>query len=82
MSLTNLSIQNVSKFHNLALFLCHLFIDGHFRHVHTLYDPKIFNGQFMAEINSICPVEIPWRLADITKPSFQNVYTNDRSDHV
>lgn len=68
MSITNLltsSILNASSFRNLALLICHLFIDGTFRTSHLLYDPDCFDDNVLVEIQSICPQPIPWKLTNI-----------------
>lgn len=65
------SIPNIWKFHKLALFLCHLFIDAKFRTTHIIFDPNIFDVQILIEIKSVCPEPIPWLLTDISQPSKQ-----------
>lgn len=55
--------------HQLALFVCHLFIDGNFRSAHILYKPNVFEyNEFMAHIDSNCPEQMPLYLTDITQP--------------
>lgn len=77
-----LPMAKALNFHNLALFICHLFIDGHFRFGHIIYEPKVFDGQLLTEIDSICSVQIPWQSIDITQSVLQSPQTNDRSDHI
>lgn len=71
-----------SVFHNLALFICHLFIDGGFRNGHILYDPSVFDGHLITEIGSNCSAEIPWLMTDITQPSSQPWTSIERTDHI
>lgn len=44
-------------------------MDGNFRNGHILYDPDIFDGHLVTEIESICPRPFPWQTTDITRPS-------------
>lgn len=76
---TSPSISNV---HNLAMFICHLFIDGNFRYCHILYDPKVFDNQLTNQIDSICLVQIPWLTSDITQGSLSPWQANERTDPV
>lgn len=62
-----LSVPSAPNFHSLALFVCHLFIDGNFRNGHILYDPKVYDGHLKIQIDSICPNQIPWHRTDITE---------------
>lgn len=78
--ITNISIT--PNFHNLALFICHLFIDGHFRFGHILYDPNVFDYRLSNEIDSVCAVHIPWLTTDITQPSSLPWNSTDRTDHI
>lgn len=55
------------NFHYLALFICHLFGDGHFRTVHIIFKPNTFNYTILEHIESICPHSIPFYLTDITR---------------
>lgn len=57
----------VINYSELAIFICHLFIDGHFRTGHILFNPKIFDGHLLNEIDMICPQTIPWISTDITE---------------
>lgn len=59
--------SNIPNLHNLALLICHLFIGGNFRYGHILYDQKVFDNSLLTEINSNCPVQIPWFISDITQ---------------
>lgn len=74
--------SNISNFHNLALFICHLFIDGGFRHGHILYDPKVFDNHLITKIDSICLVKIPWLTTDFTQPSTLAWHHSERTDHI
>lgn len=71
-----------SIFANLALFVCHLFIDGHFRYGQVLYDTKVFDDRFLNAIDSVCPVQIPIQTMDIAQISSQSPLSNDRTDHI
>lgn len=62
-----LNIPNIPNFSNLVLFICQLFIDGNFRIGHILYDPTVFDGRLLTEIEMNCPNQ--WKITDITKPS-------------
>lgn len=66
MAFTSLFAPNISNYHNLALFICHLFIDGHFHTGHILYDPNVFCDSLIGEIDTICPQSIPWINTDVT----------------
>lgn len=57
------------NYHKLALFICHLFIDGKFRTAHILFDPNIFDNLLISEIDSVCSDPIPLLITDITKSS-------------
>lgn len=80
--MSSLSVQIPSNFGNLALFICHLFVDGHFQFSHILYDPNEFDDSLLIEIDSICPIQIPWQTININQTSFQNSPSNDRTDHI
>lgn len=83
MTLSNLLAPNLSKFHNLVIFICHLFTDGQFRTGHILYDPGAFQvDRFMIEIQSICTRSIPWLLNDVTKPIELPWKPEERTDHI
>lgn len=73
---------SVSNFTNLVLFVCHLFIDGQFRHAQVLYDTQVFNDRFLNAFDSVCPVQIPIQTMDITQSSSQFSQSNDRTDHI
>lgn len=81
-SLSTVNLSNFSLFYNLAHFICHLFIDGHFRFGHILYDPKVFENQLLTEIDTVCPVQIPWQTNDITQPFSSARDINERTDHI
>lgn len=85
MTISNLlipNISNVSSFHQLTIFICHLFIDGHFRTAHILYDPNAFDGQLINDIYSNCPASIPWLITDVTKPFSTSWQPNENTDHI
>lgn len=76
------SVQTLPIFHNLAIFICHLFIDGHFREGNILYDPKVFNDRLLVEIESVCPSQIPWQPNDITQSHLVHRRISERTDHI
>lgn len=81
MTLSNLlypNISNAPSFHNLALFICHLFLDGKFRTGHILHDPGIFDNQLILDIQSNCPHLIPWQKTDIIQP-FSTLWPSNQS---
>lgn len=83
MILSSLLTPNVSNFYNLALFVCHLFVDGHFRTSHILYDPNVFHvTQLIDDIQSNCPRTIPWLATDITKELIQPWESDEETDHI
>lgn len=73
------SAPNISNFHNLALFICKLFIDGHFRNAQILYDPHIFDGRLMDDFGSVCSSSFPWRTMDITQASQSTWHQDERT---
>lgn len=76
------AISNVSNFHYLALFVCHLFGNGPFRTAHILYNPNVFDYNRLMQINSICTNPIPFYLTDTTQ-SFPKPYQeNDNVDNI
>lgn len=77
-----LNILNISHFHNLALFVCHLFIGGNFRIGHILYDPKVFDDHLISKIDSVCQLQIPWLTTDITQHSLMPPHVSKRTDHI
>lgn len=81
-SLLALNVANISSFYTLALFICHLFIDGNFRYGHILYDSQVFDGQFTTKIDSICSVKVPWLTTDINQPSPLPWHASERTDHI
>lgn len=75
------NISNASNLHNLLLFICHLFIDGHFKITHILHDRSVFDGRLISEIDSICPRQMLWLTTSITQPSSLPWPPNQRNDH-
>lgn len=78
------NLSMVSNFHSLALFICHLFVDGNFKTAHILNDPNIFDGHLIADVVSICPRHVPWITTDVTQKSALPWQPNKRSqtDHI
>lgn len=76
--------MTLSNFHNLALFICHLFIDGQFRTGHILHDSNEFQiNHLIDEIDQLnCSHQIPWLLTDVTKPFSLSWKFNERNDHI
>lgn len=73
-------ISNVTNFHYLALFVCHLFGNGSFRIAHIVYHPNVFDQRLLLQIDSICSDSIPLYLTDITQSfpiSHQKSYNLD-----
>lgn len=82
MTLSNILVPNISNFHNLALFICHLFVGGSFRYGDIIYDPNVFDGHLTTQIDSICPVQVPWQITDITQSTSSYRQPNERTDHI
>lgn len=82
MSVLNHLVSNTLKSSKLALFICHLFVSGHFRFGHILYDPKVFNSDLITEIYANCSVQIPWQTTDISQSSPLPWRVSERTDHI
>lgn len=82
MTLSNLLPLNPLNFHNLALFVCHLFADGQFRFGHILYDSSALDSRLIAEIHSVCPYLIPWISNDVSELPSVPWEPNQRTDHI
>lgn len=83
MTLSNLLALNISNFHNLALFICQLFIDGQFRTGHILHDPNVFQvDQFITEIQSNCSSSVLWLSTDVNEPFQLPWKSEERTDHI
>lgn len=67
--------------YNLALFICHLFINAHFHRGHILCDPEVFYVYFLAKIDSIRPVRIPWQTTDISRSFLQPLHKKPQNDY-
>lgn len=76
------SVPNISNFHNLALFICQLLIDGRFRSGHILNDPNVFDGRLITEIESICPRQFPWQISDISQPFIPSWESHQLTDNI
>lgn len=68
-SSSNFHIPHEPNFHSLALFICHLFIDGNFRSTHILYESNAFDFELLNHIDSVCPDPVPFYMTDIAQPS-------------
>lgn len=74
---------STSNYQNLALFICHLFIDGHFQTGHILHDPNAIQvSQLIVEIQSICQHSIPLFSTDVTEPNSLPWKPNKPTDHI
>lgn len=82
MTLSTHLAPGITNYQNLALFICHLFIDGHFRTGHILYDPSLFDGRLISDIDLICPRSIPWLMTDVTQPSSLLWDQQEPTDHM
>lgn len=83
MTLTNLLIAKSLNFQILALFICHLFIDGHFQTGCILHDSNVLQiSEIMSEIQSICANSIPWLMVDVRKPVSLAWQPNQRTDRI
>lgn len=58
------NISNFQTFHSLALFICHLFVDGKFRTAHIVHDQNVFDPRLISEIHLNCFEPIPYVLTD------------------
>lgn len=65
MSLVNHTVSNQPIFGHLALFVCHLFIDGPFHSAKLSFDHGSLNYQFLSEMESDCPTNIPWKIENL-----------------
>lgn len=85
MTVSNLLLPNFSnfnRFRNLALFVCHLFVDGNFRVGNILYDPKAVNSEIISEIHSFCPLTDPWLMIDATQLPIDSWKPDERADKI
>lgn len=82
MTLSNILAPDIPNFHTLALFVCHLFIDGDFRTGHLVYDQQIIDDRLTIEVNSICKHQIPWTTTDINTPNFSQWISRENSDYI
>lgn len=71
-----------TSFQHLALFLCHLFVDGNFRSTHILYQPNAFDFDLLSQISSVCSQPIPIYVTDVTQPWTDSWNQNDTPDTV
>lgn len=74
--------STLNQFHNLALFVCHLFIDGNFRAGHILFDPNVFDSELISEIQVKCPQSGPWLTTDVSQPPSSTWTPNERTDKI
>lgn len=73
---------NSTIYNHLALFICHLFVDGHFRPAQFVYKPNEFDFDLLSQIDTICKESIPWYLTDITEPKHWPWSLKDTPDNV
>lgn len=77
------TVSQLPNFHNLALFICHLFINGNFHTSHIMSDPIMFDDQFMTQLDSVCPQSIPLKLTDLSSPILNPIdNATDNHDNV
>lgn len=81
---SNILAPNNLHFYNLAIFVCHLFIDGQFQTGHIIYDPNAIQvTQLITEIQANCSRSIPWLSTDVTKGPRQSPWKPyENTDHV
>lgn len=74
---------NTTNLPSLALFICHLFMNGKFQYGHFLYDSRVFNDHLTVQINSDCPLQKPWLVTDISTV-FESDQPNafEHTDHI
>lgn len=84
MTLFNLIAPNIPNFSNLAIFICHLFLDGNFNIGHILYDSKSFDNLLISEIGSVCSHSnsILWIRTDVIAAHSSSWKPNQQTDHV
>lgn len=75
-------MATAADFHRLALFMCHLFIDGQFRTAHILYKPNQFDHEFLTHIDSECAEPMPLYLTDVTQSWERPWNQHDSPDNV
>lgn len=61
-------VNVTSTYYHLALFICHLFIDGQFRTAHFVYKSSTFDSDLLLQIDKLCPARIPSYSTDLTLP--------------
>lgn len=66
----------------MALFICHLFVDGKFRTAHIVHDQNVFDPRIISEIHLNCFDPIPCVLTDITRPFELPWESIELSDHI
>lgn len=76
------NISNFQTFHSLALFICHLFVDGKFRTAHIVHDQNVFDLRIISEIHLNCFEPIPYVLTDVTRPFVLPWTSIELSDHI
>lgn len=82
MIVVSLLAPNIYNYYNLALFICHLFIDGQFRTGHILYDPIQLDDRLIAEVDRICPHSIPWVTTEVNRDFSLPWNSNNQTDHI
>lgn len=84
MTLFNLIAPNIPNFSNLAIFICHLFLDGNFNIGHILYDSRTFDNLLIFEIGTVCSHSnsILWMRTDVIAPHSSPWKPNQQTDHI
>lgn len=67
MNLVNHAALNQSNFAHLALFVCHLFIDGPFHSGKLSFDHGSLAYRFLSEMESVCSTNIPWTIENLSE---------------
>ena len=78
---SNFHVPTESNLYNLALFVCHLFIDAKFRSTHILYEQNAFDYELLTKIETICPEPMPSYATDISEPFSMPWKPGERTDN-
>lgn len=80
-----LLVTNILNYQNVALFICHLFIDGNFRTGHILHDPKVssdYGINLLIQMEKVYPSSISWLKTDITQQVSLPWAPHETTDHI